>query len=106
MLVILLCKADFSSHPFRVVGLRREKDNNPRRAANCALDLPLPCWSAWHKIFYIHPQVDAACAQFFDNTLFFVCVCSAVTNKEMATRSEEHTSELQSRIHLVCRLLL
>src|SRR3989449_7196392 len=24
----------------------------------------------------------------------------------MATRSEEHTSELQSRLHLVCRLLL
>src|SRR5205809_1707692 len=25
---------------------------------------------------------------------------------EFATRSEEHTSELQSRLHLVCRLLL
>src|SRR2546422_6111085 len=25
---------------------------------------------------------------------------------EYATRSEEHTSELQSRLHLVCRLLL
>src|SRR5256884_4646626 len=25
---------------------------------------------------------------------------------EKATRSEEHTSELQSRLHLVCRLLL
>src|SRR2546429_2743999 len=24
----------------------------------------------------------------------------------LATRSEEHTSELQSRLHLVCRLLL
>src|SRR2546422_8573169 len=29
-----------------------------------------------------------------------VCDCRAVT------RSEEHTSELQSRLHLVCRLLL
>src|SRR2546422_8562524 len=28
-----------------------------------------------------------------------------VTN-EQANRSEEHTSELQSRLHLVCRLLL
>src|ERR1041385_9324419 len=28
------------------------------------------------------------------------CACAA------ATRSEEHTSELQSRLHLVCRLLL
>src|SRR2546422_7581824 len=27
-------------------------------------------------------------------------------NKEALKRSEEHTSELQSRLHLVCRLLL
>src|SRR5205809_4718819 len=27
-------------------------------------------------------------------------------NPSRATRSEEHTSELQSRLHLVCRLLL
>src|SRR2546429_7271354 len=28
------------------------------------------------------------------------------TIRAMGTRSEEHTSELQSRLHLVCRLLL
>src|SRR2546429_4977771 len=27
-------------------------------------------------------------------------------NDQLAIRSEEHTSELQSRLHLVCRLLL
>src|SRR2546429_3938166 len=27
-------------------------------------------------------------------------------NPDSASRSEEHTSELQSRLHLVCRLLL
>src|SRR2546422_6923358 len=35
--------------------------------------------------------------------------CSSSTVTESfggATRSEEHTSELQSRLHLVCRLLL
>src|SRR2546429_315364 len=31
-------------------------------------------------------------------------VCDAV--RRSGTRSEEHTSELQSRLHLVCRLLL
>src|SRR2546429_5110030 len=31
---------------------------------------------------------------------------SASTAKVTRTRSEEHTSELQSRLHLVCRLLL
>src|SRR2546429_3521288 len=29
-----------------------------------------------------------------------------VTSKLTSARSEEHTSELQSRLHLVCRLLL
>src|SRR2546422_4946292 len=31
---------------------------------------------------------------------------SKVFGKEYQDRSEEHTSELQSRLHLVCRLLL
>src|SRR5256884_3803427 len=30
----------------------------------------------------------------------------SVTQGGLTTRSEEHTSELQSRLHLVCRLLL
>src|SRR2546429_3234189 len=44
------------------------------------------------------------------------CVCSVITIcaapvsrqtvRPMWQRSEEHTSELQSRLHLVCRLLL
>src|SRR2546422_8296191 len=37
------------------------------------------------------------------------CWCAAVrtsTRRVRPTRSEEHTSELQSRLHLVCRLLL
>src|SRR5690625_6801417 len=31
---------------------------------------------------------------------------TVITNRHVVTRSEEHTSELQSRGHLVCRLLL
>src|SRR2546422_7684063 len=31
---------------------------------------------------------------------------SRARGEELAKRSEEHTSELQSRLHLVCRLLL
>src|SRR6266436_9288306 len=35
------------------------------------------------------------------------CRCSTKTRiRACAARSEEHTSELQSRLHLVCRLLL
>src|SRR3989449_1199430 len=33
-------------------------------------------------------------------------IAVAVTGPPCAWRSEEHTSELQSRLHLVCRLLL
>src|SRR2546422_9376237 len=34
------------------------------------------------------------------------CDCTATTPRRGCLRSEEHTSELQSRLHLVCRLLL
>src|SRR2546422_3151062 len=37
---------------------------------------------------------------------FFRRASGAVAGPRMRTRSEEHTSELQSRLHLVCRLLL
>src|SRR2546422_4570536 len=33
-------------------------------------------------------------------------ICSKGSGQFSGTRSEEHTSELQSRLHLVCRLLL
>src|SRR2546429_3478662 len=32
--------------------------------------------------------------------------CASATVETATNRSEEHTSELQSRLHLVCRLLL
>src|SRR5256884_6061470 len=36
---------------------------------------------------------------------FRLCA-AAIKSEDVAHRSEEHTSELQSRLHLVCRLLL
>src|SRR5687768_18279676 len=39
-------------------------------------------------------------------TAFLAPLCLAASNPEASLRSEEHTSELQSRLHLVCRLLL
>src|SRR2546429_7119643 len=35
-----------------------------------------------------------------------LCRAKSLSIAEHSTRSEEHTSELQSRLHLVCRLLL
>src|SRR5699024_12292898 len=45
-----------------------------------------------------------------ENPLYgrIICRCETITEAEIveAVRSEEHTSELQSRFDLVCRLLL
>src|SRR2546429_3164922 len=38
--------------------------------------------------------------------LRWTATCSILRKKFPVWRSEEHTSELQSRLHLVCRLLL
>src|SRR5687768_17875183 len=38
--------------------------------------------------------------------LKFINYCKSMTGRAICARSEEHTFELQSRLHLVCRLLL
>src|SRR5256884_5205747 len=40
------------------------------------------------------------------NHAFLGLIAASWPRQALATRSEEHTSELQSRLHLVCRLLL
>src|SRR2546422_4957152 len=47
-------------------------------------------------------------SQFFQGLPHLACGCGTVDLKGATAtgRSEEHTSELQSRLHLVCRLLL
>src|SRR5687768_17818939 len=51
---------------------------------------------------------DAKCRYVVDELGFDDCVShrSADLAGALRARSEEHTSELQSRLHLVCRLLL
>src|SRR6266508_4281151 len=50
------------------------------------------------KVWFIHRQGDDLAAQ--------QAIVKAAADAAHAARSEEHTSELQSRGHLVCRLLL
>src|SRR2546429_4445068 len=52
-------------------------------------------YSLWNGAAYALPSGLASVFSFLTT---FICFRS--------TRSEEHTSELQSRLHLVCRLLL
>src|SRR2546426_1255828 len=42
----------------------------------------------------------------FKNPIAFVCASAGSSPRPISTRSEEHTSELQSPCNLVCRLLL
>src|SRR2546429_7167561 len=58
-----------------------------------------PAWEALERLAKIHPR-------FAHHTFRAVCGISPVPQGEKIKRSEEHTSELQSRLHLVCRLLL
>src|SRR2546422_3787733 len=50
--------------------------------------------------------VCGACTVLLDGEAERSCLMFNSTVQAPHTRSEEHTSELQSRLHLVCRLLL
>src|SRR5256884_6677593 len=54
--------------------------------------------------------LTVVCAAFFmtilDVSIVNVALPSIGKSLDFSRRSEEHTSELQSRLHLVCRLLL
>src|SRR3712207_7421468 len=58
------------------------------------------CAARWCCLFL--GRADSACGAF--STVLDHTACSA--GREQPHRSEEHTSELQSRQYLVCRLLL
>src|SRR2546429_2987893 len=61
-----------------------------------------------HKILYAFERAERAATEEEARAwLTFVIVGAGATGLELsgALRSEEHTSELQSRLHLVCRLL-
>src|SRR2546429_1576348 len=44
-------------------------------------------------------------SRFWSFCVYILATCSRLA-RNFSRRSEEHTSELQSRLHLVCRLLL
>src|SRR2546429_1958472 len=70
----------------------------PRRIAASATRLPiLP-----------RPMIPSVCPGSSEPANCFLpsSTCSSNSGEVFNPRSEEHTSELQSRLHLVCRLLL
>src|SRR5690625_6438632 len=57
--------------------------------------------SDFARFLWKHHKID-----FYDSRLRKMIGSDPVTKRREFSRSEEHTSELQSRGHLVCRLLL
>src|SRR2546422_1625193 len=58
-----------------------------------------------HRIFGSSLLLASACTSYFQSQS--IARCNRLTRPQLLRfRSEEHTSELQSRLHLVCRLLL
>src|SRR3989338_10991265 len=65
------------------------------------------------KNIIIHRHIVVITAKFvtvlkkeFSSPLFLRLINRGIKTELIKTRSEEHTSELQSQFHLVCRLLL
>src|SRR5699024_11451188 len=62
-------------------------------------------WKLPKKLLNEKP-VHAVCARSSKTLCSMSCLCSLHGTTLKSARSEEHTSELQSRFDLVCRLLL
>src|SRR5690348_18060926 len=56
--------------------------------------------------FYQHLAAVQGCATAGEQSFLWPCVFFGGFHVPALLRSEEHTSELQSPVHLVCRLLL
>src|SRR5690625_6585891 len=65
------------------------------------VDLCIGCQNCTIACPYGIPKMDEE-----ENLMYKCDLCIDRTKDDIPPRSEEHTSELQSRGHLVCRLLL
>src|SRR2546422_8622416 len=94
------CAAASSSSGFDpfLPSKRVPKLNEPLNAPLCALKLPLPSLSLPSQTATALLVAMIDCSDDYRGT--------GNLARRAAVRSEEHTSELQSRLHLVCRLLL
>src|SRR2546422_7131831 len=67
------------------------------------------CWARTPLVIVIEPPSTTEASPYLTRLTWPMSLLSTLKRKsasESSSRSEEHTSELQSRLHLVCRLLL
>src|SRR2546422_8196378 len=95
------------SHVKRYFPRVREANPVPRVAERCVRSSVTICYATSGCSWYI-PQlyVNSGLLQGTGPTAARHLAASRGLETSRAGRSEEHTSELQSRLHLVCRLLL
>src|SRR5699024_12298266 len=94
---LLLCSYSFFVYPLSVSHLFFFNDPAPSEIYTLSLHDALPILHLLNDVPHIHlVQPEGAFYAFF----------AYDTGQEGVERSEEHTSELQSRFDLVCRLLL
>src|SRR3712207_8345876 len=75
----------------------------------CALPILVSYWTAYLKANYPAEYMAALLTSVGDDKdkrPIYLAECRRMGIKVLPPRSEEHTSELQSRQYLVCRLLL
>src|SRR5438874_7341224 len=77
-------------------------DPAPPEIYTLSLHDALPIWTAMYAAFALGAPIGTTLYGAYG----FTAIALATTLVPLAARSEEHTSELQSRRDLVCRLLL
>src|SRR5205809_3009927 len=93
----------------RIAPRRKSRPSRGRFAVHLAFahSSPVP-WEAFEMVFGIPTPSGKAPIGFSQawRTLAIHAGAEPYSGSGIGSRSEEHTSELQSRLHLVCRLLL
>src|SRR5690554_7183392 len=77
-----------------------------RRHTRCGRDWSSDVCSSDLEFFPLRPRWKRCEPQFSGQFPWIAGIAGGAYDDQNHTRSEEHTSELQSRPHLVCRLLL
>src|SRR5260370_14840377 len=74
---------------------------NSVRSLSWSLIKPLPGWKNWSNL-----HIQASSLRLNPATMARRLSPTCLASLDFRSRSEEHTSELQSHLNLVCRLLL
>src|SRR2546422_593817 len=92
-------RAEKASHLWRAEGERTQMIAVPSSRSSCRRNVTLCLFPRYVNLKTIwRPLTSRPRPRFFDS--------ESSSQLPSILRSEEHTSELQSRLHLVCRLLL